>query len=132
MGAHADGRRRFHLQDVIRAFMVENPQMTEQSGFIHQLRQAWARQFTQIHFAQRMAGKFHQLGPQTKVLLMIDADKPLTLQFTQQQVSRAFGNAQRFNDRGGAARANPCNQIQNINGASERRDFLDSTYWTPV
>ena len=103
--------------------MVNDPQMAEQPRFIHQLRQAWSRQFTQIHFAERMAGEFHQFGPQTKVLLVIDTDKPLTLQFTQQQVRRAFGNTQRFDNRGGATGANPRNQIENINGAGERRDF---------
>jgi hypothetical protein len=54
---------------------------------------------------------------------VIDTDKPLTLQFAQQQVRRAFGNTQRFDNRGGATGANPRNQIENIDGAGKRRDF---------
>jgi hypothetical protein len=64
--------------------------MAEQAALIHQPGQARPRQLAQVHFAQRLPGQLHQLGPQAVVILIIHTDEALLFQLAQQQINRAF------------------------------------------
>ena len=97
--------------------------MAEQPTLIHQLRQARTRQLAQVHFAQRLPGQLNQLGPQAVVILIIHAEEALFFQLSQQQIGGTFRNTQFVNNGRRAAGTDAGDQIENINGAGQRRDF---------
>ncbi len=93
MRAHADGGGRLNFQNVVGVTLIDNAQMTKQAALIHQ-GEARPRQLAQVHFAQRLPGQLHQLGPQAVVILIIHTDEALLFQLAQQQIHRAFRDPQ--------------------------------------
>ncbi len=94
MRAHADGGGRLNFQNVVGVTLIDNAQMTKQAALIHQPGEARPRQLAQVHFAQRLPGQLHQLGPQAVVILIIHTDEALLFQLAQQQIHRAFRDPQ--------------------------------------
>ena len=90
MRAHADGGGRLNFQNVVGVTLIDNAQVTKQAALIHQPGEA-RPQLAQVHFAQRLPGQLHQLGPQAVVILIIHTDEALLFSSPSSRYTVLFG-----------------------------------------